>query len=207
MGQYQLLLQFQLLLQLQLLPLLKPQLLQPSLLILSLCSLLLDNSNPSLLQMQDQFKLHSILMLQIRPVSGSVPAPQRAPAPAPAPAPAVQRIPQQPAVQRIPQQPAVQRVPAPQPVQSRPAAVPQRIVPSQPQQVQTRPVQSTPQLQFGFQPVSQGQQRPAPFTAFGGGAPRQRPVQQVQQRPVQLGVPPQRPAAALLNVPNLIADS
>jgi len=142
---------------------------------------------------------------QIRPVSGSVPAPQRAPAPAAAPAPAVQRIPQQPAVQRIPQQPAVQRVPAPQPVQSRPApqpvqprpaAVPQRIVPSQPQQVQTRPVQSTPQLQFGFQPVSQGQQRPAPFTAFGGGAPRQRPVQQVQQRPVQLGVPPQRPAAA-----------
>merc|ERR1711963_551506 len=142
---------------------------------------------------------------QIRPVSGSVPAPQRAPAPAAAPAPAVQRIPQQPAVQRIPQQPAVQRVPAPQPVQSRPApqpvqprpaAVPQRIVPSQPQQVQTRPVQSTPQLQFGFQPVSQGQQRPAPFTAFGGGAPRQRPVQQVQQRPVQLGVPPQRPATA-----------
>merc|ERR1711963_878626 len=52
-----------LLLQLQLLPLLKPQLLQPSLLILSLCSLLLDNSNPSLLQMLDQFKLHSILML------------------------------------------------------------------------------------------------------------------------------------------------
>lgn len=62
-GQSQLLLQFQLLLQLQLLPLLKPQLLQPSLLILSLCSLLLDNSNPSLLQMPDQFKLHSILML------------------------------------------------------------------------------------------------------------------------------------------------
>jgi len=141
---------------------------------------------------------------QIRPVSSSVPAPQRAPAPAPAPA--VQRIPQQPAsVQRIPAPQPVQPRPAPQAVQPRPAAVPQRIVPSQPQQVvqpQSRPVQSTPQLQFGFQPVSQGQQRPAqqrpaPFTAFGGGAPRQRPVQQVQ-----LGVPPQlqagqqRPAAA-----------
>jgi len=135
------------------------------------------------------------------PQRAPAPVPQRAPAPAAAPAPAVQRIPQQPAsVQRIPAPQPVQARPAPQPVQPRPAAVPQRIVPSQPQQVvqpQSRPIQSTPQLQFGFQPVSQGQQRPAPFTAFSGGAPRQRPVQQVQ-----LGVPPQlqagqqRPAAA-----------
>jgi len=117
------------------------------------------------------------------PVRPAAPAPVRPAAPAPV----------------RPAAPAPQRVPAPQP-----AAVPQRVIPaqqpqiiqSQPRPVQTQPrpaVQSTPQLQFGFQPVSQsGQQRPRPFTAFGSGVPQQRPA-------AQLGVPPQlqqRPAGA-----------
>lgn len=90
-----------------------------------------------------------------------------------------------------PQQVAVKAAPAP--VQARPAPpAPVRQQPAPVRQaapVQTRPAQ--PQLQFGFQPVSQTrpgqplQTRPqvTPFTAFGGGAPR--------QRPQQLGVPPQ----------------
>jgi len=71
---------------------------------------------------------------------------------------------------------------APAPVQAaRPA-------PAQPAPVRPAPAQATaPQLQFGFQPVSQqtrpGQGRPAPFTAFSAGVPR--------TRPGQLGVPPQ----------------
>lgn len=83
---------------------------------------------------------------------------------------------------------------APAPVQARPAPVRAAPVP-QPAPVRPAPAQpaQAPQLQFGFQPVSQTrpgqplQQRPAPFTAFGGGAPR--------PRPQQLGVPPQLQSA------------
>ena len=96
-----------------------------------------------------------------------------------------------PARPQQPQQVAPKAAPAP--VQARPAPAPVRVAPAPQQPAPARPApvqaQAAPQLQFGFQPVSQSrpsqplQQRPAPFTAFGGGAPR--------QRPQQLGVPPQ----------------
>jgi len=84
---------------------------------------------------------------------------------------------------------------APAPVQARPAPVRAAPVQARPAPVRPAPAQpaQAPQLQFGFQPVSQTrpgqplQQRPAPFTAFGGGAPR--------PRPQQLGVPPQLQSA------------
>lgn len=139
----------------------------------------------------------------------------------------VQRLPipqqaqRQPVPQRLPISPVAspqarpppQRLPVPQSAVSQIRPIPQQ----QPRPIapqQTRPVPNAPQLQFGFTPVSQGQQRPgqpqparpAPFTAFGGGRPQQiqtrpSPVQQFrpspgspqqfQAQPQQLGIPPQ----------------
>lgn len=119
---------------------------------------------------------------QITPVQAGVPPPRPVQAAAPAPVRAA------PAPVRAAPAPApVRAAPAPAPVRTvpAPAPVPQRVVP---QQVQSQPRPSTPQLSFGFQPISQGapgQQRPAPFTAFSSGVPRQQP------RPQQLGIPPQ----------------
>ena len=106
--------------------------------------------------------------------AAAAPTPAAVPAAAPAAAPAP--------VQQV-------RQPAPAPVQQFRQPAP---VPSQGFQQQARP-----QLQFGFQPVQQGQQqnRPAPFTAFRAGPPPQ--IQAFQQQPQQLsqqpqlGVPPQ----------------
>jgi len=136
----------------------------------------------------------------INPVKTGVPPPKPQSAPAPAaPKPAQVALPQRiiPQPQIIQSQPRpVQPAPvsAPRPVQPAPASAPRPVQPAPasaprpaPVAAAPRPVQSTPQLQFGFQPVSQGapgQSRPAPFTAFRSGAP-------AASRPVQLGVPPQ----------------
>lgn len=114
---------------------------------------------------------------------GQLPVPQSQPA-AGAPQPNAVRpaVPAPPQSAPRPAQPPAFRpppVPAPTPFQQRP--------------------QSSPQLQFGFQPVPQQSQpgRPVPFTAFGAGAPRPQqlgvPPQQQQQfrAQPQLGVPPQ----------------
>ena len=158
------------------------------------------------------------------PIPGAIPQSQlpagvfAVPAGQPIPAGAIRVNPQGQAInhqgQLIPEQP---RRPAPQQQSVRPAlqqpirpASQQPIRPAPQQTIRTAPQQSirpavqqpspgAPQLQFGFQPVSQTgasqQNRPAPFTAFGAGAPQQRAPQfqaQPQQRaPQQLGVPPQ----------------
>jgi len=131
----------------------------------------------------------------------------------PRPAPVVQQPrPVVPQRLQVTQQQATQpqRIPAqvqlqPQQFPTRQQGVPQASVQA------SRPNPNVPQLQFGFQPVSQqqGQARPAPFTAFTAGRPPQlqgrpapvqqaRPAQQFQSqaRPQQLGVPPQLQGAA-----------
>jgi len=156
---------------------------------------------------------------------------QQQPASAPFPTPvnpnAFQVRPAQPQATRPvqPQPPRPVQPQAARPVQPQPPRQVQpqaaRPVPQIPQRVpipQAAAPQGAPQLQFGFQPVSQGQpqpqrplqpqpprqvqqqrpapqqfqgQRPAPFTAFGGQRAPQfqaRPAQQLQARPA----PPQQ---------------
>ena len=123
--------------------------------------------------------------------------------------------PAQPQPQPVRPAPPQPQAPRAQSVQARPPP------PPRPQPQAARPVPSQPQIQFGFQPVQQQQNRPAPFTAFASGTPPQlrgvpgqpprpqpvsgqpprpqgfsQPPQAFRPQPQQLGVPPQLQSGA-----------
>lgn len=127
--------------------------------------------------------------------TSSAPAPQAffqgfpgSPAPLQSSRPLAPGQPNQPFFLGSQPQPAPQASPAPQAAPTRPQSAP-----------------STPQIQFGFQPVQQQQFQNAPFTAFRSGTPPQIQAAfqstQSQPRPQQLGANPPFQGAPQLGVP------